>query len=61
MMSVTENVTGKPGRALSLDWVTLRFTDESPEECGEIIRRYADGTLGREANITAGLYFKGVM
>lgn len=60
MMSVTENVAGKPQSALSLDWVTLSFTDESAETCAEIIARYAANTLGREPNITAGLYFKGV-
>ena len=61
MMSVTENVAGKSQDALSLDWVTLRFTDESAEECGEIISRFATGTPWREPDITAGLYFKGIM
>ena len=61
MMSVTENVAGKPQSELSLDWVTLSFTDESAETCGEIIANYTANTLGREPNITAGLYFKGVL
>ena len=61
MMSVTENIAGKTQHELSLDWVTLRFTDEDSETCGRIIAEYRNGSLGREPNITAGLYFKGVM
>lgn len=61
MMSVAENVSGKPQSELSLDWVTLGFTDESAETCGEIISNYASNLSRREPNITAGMYFKGVM
>lgn len=61
MMSVAENVSGKSAYTLSLDWVTLSFTDEDEELCGRIISEYTSGNIGREIGITAGLYFKGVM
>ena len=61
MMSVAENVAGKTREELSLDWVTLCFTDESPEECAAIIHAIAGGNPGREPGITSGLYFKGVL
>ncbi len=61
MMSVVENVAGKSSEALSLDWVTMRFTDEDDEQCSRIINEYTHGNVTREAGITAGLYFKGVL
>ena len=61
MMSVMENVAGRTCDALSLDWVTLRFTDESAEECARLIHRYVSGGILREPGITSGLYFKGVL
>lgn len=61
MMSVAENVSGKASYKLSLDWVTLSFTEEDDELCGRIISEYLSGNIGREIGITSGLYFKGVM
>lgn len=61
MMSVVENVAGKSSHTLSLDWVTLRFTDEDDEQCSAVINEYTSGNIRREAGITAGLYFKGVL
>lgn len=61
MMSVAENVSGKSAHMLSLDWVTLSFTDEDDELCGRIISEYTSGNVSRETEITAGLYFKGVL
>ncbi len=61
MMSVAENVWGKSRSELSLDWLTLSFTDECSESCGEIISDLANGIVRREPNITSGLYFKGVL
>lgn len=61
MMSIAENVSGKSMHDLSLDWVTLNFTDEDNETCGRIISEYLSGNFRRETEITSGLYFKGVM
>lgn len=61
MMSVAENVSGKSAENLSLDWVTMRFTDEDDEQCGRIISEYTEMNVRREIGITSGLYFKGVL
>lgn len=61
MMSVTENVAGRSRNELSLDWVTLSFTDEDSEVCGKVISEFVSGNHGREPNITSGMYFKGVI
>ena len=60
MMSIAENVAGKTCDELSLDWVTMRFTTESREECAAVISDWLSGNPRREPNITSGLYFKGV-
>ena len=60
MMSVAENVAGRSRDELSLDWVTLRFTTESAEECAGILTALTRGEIPREAGITSGMYFKGV-
>lgn len=61
MMSVTENVVGRTGAQLGLDWVTFRFTDEDAETCSCALHDYAGGAAAREPHLTAGLYFKGVL
>ena len=60
MMSVAENVAGRSSDELSLDWVTLKFTTESREQCAAVIGDFLHGTLSREKTITSGMYFKGV-
>lgn len=61
MMSIVENAAGKSAEDLSLDWVTMSFTDEDDEQCSMILNEYTSGKIQREAGITSGLYFKGVL
>ncbi len=44
----------------NVDFLTLYFTDESPEEIGHIINLYKNGGEKRN-NITRGLYYRGVL
>ncbi len=60
MMSVAENVAGRSCDELSLDWVTMRFTTESAQECAAVIGGFTGGRLSAEKGVTSGMYFKGV-
>jgi len=43
-----------------LTWGRLRFTDESPQECLSILRRYQGHTDWMPADFTRGLFYRGV-
>ena len=47
-------------RRCGLRWARLRFTDESPEECVRVFRRYRGEDDFEPAEFTRGLFYRGV-
>ena len=47
-------------RDVGLSYARLRFTTESAEECAEILRAHVDGTECPPAELTRGLFYRGV-
>ena len=47
-------------RDIGLTWARLRFTDESPEDCAAILRAHAEGADCAPADLTRGLFYRGV-
>ena len=47
-------------RSVGLSFAQLRFTTESAEECAEILRAHAAGNVVAPADLTHGLFYRGV-
>ena len=47
-------------RQLGLTRARLRFTTESPEECAAVLRAHRTGAVTADADVTRGLFYRGV-